>query len=235
MTSQSTDDLARLLRRGRNLYGSERYADAREVLRSAIAPCERTWGSDDVQLIEALEWLAMALSEKDYGVPPPEVVALHARMLRIAEAGYGPEHIQTGGALYIVSLDLASLGRRDEALAHRVRSFEIAHRVLGDDHHFVREVRGALGSMLTEAGRPEEAVPLLKREAEIADAQPHDVTRMIAHRSLGRALLRAGLPDEAVVSLQIALALAEATRSSLGRELGEWLDQARAQIAATGR
>jgi tetratricopeptide (TPR) repeat protein len=222
-----------LVERGKELYRAGHFAEARDFFREALRIGEQEYGPDAAELIDSLRWLAMAISEKDYsGRSAVEELPLHERELRIAEKAFGPEDARTARAHYSVGLNLCVLARFDEALAHIRHSFELATTIHGDEGHpFVRQARGSLGTLLTEMSRFDEGIPLLQREAEIADRKGHPAGRFAAHWFLARALLKAKRWDEATRSIETSLQLAEARPKGGGaqaEELRAWLEQAKA-------
>src|SRR6185312_14055057 len=182
MTSPSTK-YEELVDRGKELYRASQFAEARDVLREAIRVGEQEYGPDAAELIESLRWLAMAISEKDYSAAKTaEELPLHERALRIAQAAFGPDDARTAKAHYNVGLALWGLKRLDEALEHFQRSFELATMIHQDEgHYFVCQTRGSLGELLIEMSRFDEGIPLLQREAEIADGKGHVAGRFVAH------------------------------------------------------
>lgn len=223
-----------LIERGKERYRAGQFAEARDVFREAIRLGEQEYGPDARELIESLRWLAMAISEKDYsGSSNAEELPLHERVLRIAVTAFGPDDIRTAGAHYNVGLDLWGLRRLGEALQHFRRSFELAVKAHQDEgHYFVCQARGSLGGLLTEMGRFDEGIPLLQREAEIADSKGHAAGRLAAHWFLGSALLQAERWEEATRSLETSLQLAEARPTKGGsaqaKQLRAWLEDAKA-------
>jgi tetratricopeptide (TPR) repeat protein len=231
---READRYQALLTRARELYRGDRFVEARALLDDALAVGERAFGADALELVSALKLLALALAEGTFGDHNLEgQLALHQRVLCVTERACGPDDRRTGGAWYVVGLDLWGLGRRHQSLACFRRALAIAQQAYDDEHYVVREVRGALGTLLSELGRDGEALPLLEREVEIADAHTHAGSRMIAHWYLGQALLRAQRWAESARSLEVALALAEARPRGGGtqaEQLRAWLRQARAQL-----
>lgn len=215
------------LERAKAQYGAGQYAKARDTLRKVIALGERVWGPDSLRLVDALDWLAMALDRKRHEPATPEELALHKRVLRIVERACGPEHISTAGALQRLALDHWGLRRMKAARALYERALRIAEGAVSADDWRIREIRGSLGSLLVEMRCAKDAVPHLQQDAVIVDAQNHALTRLITHRMLGRALLDSGRAREALVSLQTALDLATSGGPAhLVPELRRWLDEA---------
>jgi tetratricopeptide (TPR) repeat protein len=131
------NDFDALIVHGKDLYGSERYAEARDAFREALAIGEDLHGPDAIELVEALVSLAMALGAKNHGKRETlaEELALHERALRITEAACGPDDPRTSTRLHDVALDLWALGRHDEALAAIQRSLAIAERLYDESHY----------------------------------------------------------------------------------------------------
>jgi len=236
MTSPSTK-YEELVDRGKELYRASQFAEARDVLREAIRVGEQEYGPDAAELIESLRWLAMAISEKDYSAAKTaEELPLHERALRIAQAAFGPDDARTAKAHYNVGLALWGLKRLDEALEHFQRSFELATMIHQDEgHYFVCQTRGSLGELLIEMSRFDEGIPLLQREAEIADGKGHVAGRFVAHWFLGRALLLAKRWEEATRSLETSLHLVNPTSkrgSEQAEQLRAWLEEAKTGRAA---
>lgn len=226
-----------LLARGRDAYRRDRFAEARTLLGEALVAGEQVWGAGAMELVPVLKLLALAVAEGTFGDHHLAAqLALHQRVMHITEEACGVEDRRTGHAVYAVGLDLWGLGRRDEALDCFVRALAVARRAYDDEHFVVREVRGALGNVLSELGRAEEAIALLRREAEIADRRAHAGNRMVAHWYLGQALLRARRWEESARSLEQALALADARPRGGGaqaRQLRAWLNEARSGMHQT--
>jgi tetratricopeptide (TPR) repeat protein len=229
------DEYQALLGRARELYRADRFADARAHLDAALRVGERVFGKDALELVTPLKLSALALAEGTFGDHNLEgQLALHERVLAITEHACGASDRRTGAACYAVGLDLWGLARREEALDCFRRALAIAKWAHDDEHYVVREVRGALGTLLSELGRHDEAIALLLREVEIAETHTHAGSRMVAHWYLGQALLRARRWAESARSLELALALADARPRGGGaqaEQLRAWLNAARANLA----
>lgn len=232
MRIPSVAEYEETIERARALHRSDRRVEARDLLREAIRLGERIFENDQIGLVEALSLLASAIDNDTQGGPGcEEELAIHQRILDITEATCAADDPRTAKALYTVGLDLWVLKRHAEALDCVTRAFDIATRTHGDTHYFVSQVRGSLGSLLTEMGHLAEGIPLLRQEAAIADAQTSSASRMIAHWFLGASLLQAERWDEAILSFETSLELAEARPQGEGRQaeqLRTWLDEARA-------
>jgi tetratricopeptide (TPR) repeat protein len=214
----------------KELYRSGSYAKAREALRSVLALGEQLWGPDAPHLIDALNWLAMALGERKYdGTVRSEELALHERVLRISNASFGLDDVRTAEAIERLALDHWGMRRLEESRRGYRKALTIMRRHLDDESYRVRGVLMSLGALLVEMGRAKAAMRYLKKEARFADASGHAVSRVIAHRMLGRAFLDMGRGADAVASLQLAvdLAAARATPPHLLRELRRWLREAK--------
>jgi tetratricopeptide (TPR) repeat protein len=231
LSTPSATDYEAMIEHARALYRADQFDEARHLLRDALALGERLFGANAIELVPALTWLAMAISGKNYARTDHEELLLHQRILAITEAACPLDDPRVAGALYDVALNLSSLGKREESLPLMTRAFDIASHAYDEGHYFVSQVRGALGSLLVEMNRAAEGIPLLQKEALLADAKGHAASRMVAHWFLGPALLRAERWDEAITSLSTSLQLAEAQPQGGGRlaeELRTWLDEARA-------
>jgi tetratricopeptide (TPR) repeat protein len=207
-----------------------RVADAERIARELLADTEGSWGHDSPELVGPLDLLAIVLDRTRDRATLAEQLALHERALRITESARGWEDIQTATGLHKVGLALWGLGRHEEALAAFRRALAISDgTVEGDQLYFLTwELLSCTGSLLVEMHRPEEAIPLLAREARRADSLRHEATRMVAHRILGRALLDAGRRVEAARSLEVALAIAESRDAQrMVDQLRSWLLEAR--------
>jgi tetratricopeptide (TPR) repeat protein len=231
---RDADTYEALVARARDRYRSDRFHEARVLLGEALLVGEQAFGRDAFELVSALKLLALALAEGTFGDHNLDgQLALHERALQITERTCGPNDRRTGGAYYVVGLDLWGLHRREQALSCFRRALVIAQWAHDDEHYVVREVRGALGSLLSEMGHDDEAIPLLEREAEIADRHAHAGAQMVAHWYLGQALLRARRFAESARSLEQALVLANARARGGGAQAEQvhaWLRAARAQL-----
>lgn len=222
-------EFTRLMALAAKAYDADRFGEARAALRRALALAEERFGAEAVELIEVLQRLAMAIGEKKYrGGRLAERAKLHRRVLGISENGHGPDHDRTGRARQDLALDLWGLRRYDEAQELQRRAFDALARKYPDDHYLVRGARGALGSLLSDMGRSDDAIPFLEREAKLADAERHPASRLVAHYFLGQALMRSRRWGRARKVLETALGVAEAGRKGGGewsRQLREWIGE----------
>jgi tetratricopeptide (TPR) repeat protein len=210
----------------KDLLVHHRTEEARPVARQVLAVAERIFGTESPEIVPALGLLARCL-------PAEKQVAPRERALRITEATHAPEHVNIVNALHHLGLALQDVGRRDEALTTFRRALDVSERTLGDEDpmRFTRELLRCTGGLLVDLHRSEEAIPLLEREARLAEATPSDdMTRMLARRMLGRALLDVGRHTEAATSLETALAIAERhedEESPLVTHLRAWWTEAK--------
>ena len=79
------------------------------------------------------------------------------------------------------------------------------------------------GKALIDAGRPEEAIPILQRAVDYYPEDSRDINYAYSLYNLGNALLLAGRPDEAIPYLEKRLTFGDQTET-----VQRTLDEARA-------
>jgi tetratricopeptide (TPR) repeat protein len=206
-----------------------RLDEAERIGRDLLNLAERMWGPDSPGVAPALGFVAMIL--RLGGSRYLEQLALHQRALRIQEDAFGPEHADVINSLHHLGLALQSLGREEEALVVFRRALQTSERALGYEESvgLPRELLRETARLLLKMHRPEEAIPLLKREARLSDASGYMRGRLAALAMLARALLDARKPNNAIRIATKALRIAENERGveELADRLREWLNEAR--------
>jgi tetratricopeptide (TPR) repeat protein len=225
MNAEDIERYTKDFAQAKTAYEANDFAGARRLMRGVLTRAERIWGKHSVEIVEALTWLALSTSGKNYGPSKAVEIDLHKRIHRIFRRAYGDDDTRTAGAVESCALDLWGHGKRAQALRGFLGVLKVLERHLNDDTHYrMGFVLDAVGALLIELGRAKEAVPLLERNVRAAEKGGHDVTKMIAHRLLARALIDAGRRHEAIASLDIALEIAKqrATNAPLIAELKSW-------------
>jgi tetratricopeptide (TPR) repeat protein len=220
-----TEELTALMKKGKALVRANRYEDAKEVFREALAIAEKSFGLEALELILPLRLLAIATT------PPPdqdpghhaEALQLNLRALYLFE-----KHSVDDPPFYERLLDNIGYNwgcqkEYDKALEYMHRSLAVAEREYGESRGLVLTLVGFI-ELLLQADRPHEAIPFAERYLRLSPSRH-------AHLDLGRCLMAAGRNAEALYHLErcrdMTLASKPGASGPLMLELQAWIEQLR--------
>ena len=168
--TQHPDVAASLHKLGVLLQARGNYAAARSYYQRSVDTYAAALGPDHPDGVWPLRSLAGLLySAGDYAAAQP----LYERALAVREAAYGPEHPEVADSAMDLANDLYH--RRQYVAAERLyrRAVAVRRAVLPPGDERLGFALGALGDLLCEQGRREEAAPLLREGRDLmAAARP---------------------------------------------------------------
>ncbi len=124
---------------------------AEALLRQTVDIQRRTLAADDPERAEALNDLALQLTNEGHFA---EAEARMKEAVRIQESAHGDDDPDTGMLLDNYAFVLRSAGKYDEAEPIDRKGLAIRRKVLGDKHRFYGESLFSLGTLLAMRGRP---------------------------------------------------------------------------------
>jgi eukaryotic-like serine/threonine-protein kinase len=139
-------------------------AAAEAPFREALAIREAALHDDHPLVAISLNNLAHVLTQQDAYV---EAMPLNRRALAIARSRWGREHVNTAIFTHNLATTLERLGMAVEAERHFREAIEILEEVLAEGHPLRSRPLTALGSLLNDQGRPDDAEPLLRTALEL--------------------------------------------------------------------
>ena len=230
-----TDDLRLangLANLGSFLYAAGKRDSAAALQREAVVRFRRALGDDHPSVAFGLNNLGSTLGALGQTEEAERLLTESVRIYGTAFGDAYSDHPDIGYPLVNLAKTLNVPGRRREAEAaarHAVKVFDLA---FGTDSPTVARALVPLAQTLVDDGRPEEAVPVLRRVVAIRAAQDDaEALRAAAESLLGDALRRSGQTAEAAPLLR-------ASHATLVRALGADDPQTRdaaARLAALPR
>ncbi len=148
------------------LSNAASYTEAEPILREILSTQEATYGSEDPQLIPALNNLGTLLISTNRLT---EAENLLRRSLSLQTAKYGNNHVITAHGLSSLARLLHKTSRYVEAENLARQALVINEEKYGADHSAVGSSLSLLAGLLNEAGRGQEAEPLLRRALTIQE------------------------------------------------------------------
>jgi tetratricopeptide (TPR) repeat protein len=143
------------------------YVAAELLLERALSIFEKTFGSEDSVVADALHQLAiLRWRQGRYDEAEP----LHTRALAILEKALGSEHLDVASTLSSLGTLYNQQGRYAEAEPLCIRALAIREKALGPDHGDVANTVNNLAILYCEQGRFAEGEPLQKRALAIREA-----------------------------------------------------------------
>lgn len=192
---------------GETLITRGRYADARRLLRRALASAERRLGSNDVDTAVVLNLIGML---GKYTGRFDDAARAYRRVRRILR-----RHPNADGELASLLHNLGGLeharGRFARAEPYATRALQIRRRALPPDHPLVAAEMAALAPIISARGRHDQAARLLLNALTVFRGvygpRSHDVA--VSCHNLAASRVAAGRPAEAERWYRRALAIKE--------------------------
>ncbi|MGA0040359.1 MAG: tetratricopeptide repeat protein [Pirellulales bacterium] len=162
---QATRVLMKNMRQsGRALEDQQKYDQAEQLFREALAISEKSYGPDHRETATCLDNLATCLRKQGRYV---DAVTSCSRSLAIREAILGRKHAHTATSYCNLGYLYRTLGRYDEAQTLLAQSLAIREQSLGKDHPYVAESLDRLAGLCRDLGRYEEAAHFCERALRI--------------------------------------------------------------------
>jgi tetratricopeptide (TPR) repeat protein len=139
---------------GRSYLGLARHEAAQEQLELAHELCTRALGPGNLDSLNALGWLSIALSQQGRHA---EAEPLQARLIELRRRFLGEDHPETLVSIGQMSWILRALGRKDEAIRTQRSAVDGLARTRGAEHRDTVVARGLLASLLGNNDEFEEA------------------------------------------------------------------------------
>jgi esterase/lipase superfamily enzyme/Tfp pilus assembly protein PilF len=166
--AQQSDDVDKLNQQVERLYLADKYAEATEIAKQALALAERQFGSKGAKVGTALKNLALLYkTQRRYTEAEP----LYKRALAIDEKKLGPDDPDVGTDLYNLAFLYDAQGRYAEAEPLYKRALAIDEKKLGPDDPNVGADLTNLALLYRAQGRYPEAEPLVKRALAIDEKE----------------------------------------------------------------
>jgi serine/threonine protein kinase/tetratricopeptide (TPR) repeat protein len=201
------DTLGTQTKVGMRLHDLGKLGEAEAMLRGALDVSRRVYGGENATTLGLLSALAMTLSD---ATKYAESNLLYSELLDSAARALGKDHdiYLISAKLYAESLcDQGGTERHAEAEATLRELVEIRERVSGTAHPATIRVHAALGNVLAERGRLDEAEPIIARVLDaFRGIEPCDhIDTALAISSLGDLRIKQGRAREAEPMLLEAL------------------------------
>ncbi len=149
---------------GRALEAQQKYDEAEQLFREALAISERVYGDQHRETATCLDNLATCLRKQGRYV---DAVTFCSRSLEVREAILGKKHAHTATSYSNLGFLYRTLGRYEEAQTLLAQSLAIREQSLGTNHPYVAESLDRLAGLCRDLGRYEEAAELCKRGLQI--------------------------------------------------------------------
>jgi tetratricopeptide (TPR) repeat protein len=149
---------------GRALEAQQKYDEAEQLFREALAIGERVYGPGHRETATCLDNLATCLRKQGRYV---DAVTFCARSMEIREAVLGKKHAHTASSYSNLGFLYRTLGRYEEAQTLLAQSLAVRERSLGENHPYVAESLDRLAGLCRDLGRYDEAARLCERGLQI--------------------------------------------------------------------
>ncbi len=135
----------------RSLIRSGRYAEAEEHARKLLEGFEVEYGTDSLQVAQALDVIVEARF-RGGKAREPESRELGKRAVEIKEKELGPDHLEVAVSLYSYAVVFSISGEYAEAKPLFERALAIREKALGPDHPLVGASLNGLANLLGNVG-----------------------------------------------------------------------------------
>jgi eukaryotic-like serine/threonine-protein kinase len=185
-------------------FDQQRYVEARDLTRRALAIQRRELGDDHPDVLSSVNNLATSLANTG---AVDEALALHEELLERRRRLFGPSDPGVAVTLNNIGTLLYRSGRHAEAEPRLVEALALRRAVLDPGHPDVALSMNNLAGLYRQQGRFAEAEPLLReavaiRRRVLGDSHPRVA---VSEFGLGRLLHMMGEPARAVPHLRAAL------------------------------
>ena len=156
-------------------------------------------------------WLGRAADFSHTRREPRAEIPPGQRLLELAEAAYGPDHVEVAGTLTNLGAAWRDLGKPEKARDLFERALRILERAYGPDHVEVARTLDNLGAAWSDLGKPEKARDLFERALPIFERAygPDHVRVAVTLDGLGDAWRNLGKPEKARDRCERALRILE--------------------------
>ena len=137
----------------------KRFDEAEAGFREVLAVRERRYGDDAMATRTSLNNLAMLLGSTDRDA---EAIPYFERALAAERRALGDSHPDTLVLSHNLAMALRDVGQRERSIDIQRQNVDLARRILPADHWQTSIYMAVLGQTLTQAGRLDEAEPLLR-------------------------------------------------------------------------
>lgn len=200
-----TDDLRlanSLANLGSFYYAAGERERAATLQREAVDRFRRALGNDHPSVGFGLNNLGSTLGALGQTDESEQMLRESVRIYGTAFGANYADHPDIGYPLVNLAKTLNVPGRRADAEAAARRAVQVFEHAFGANSPTVARALAPLGQVLVDDGRPEEAVPVLRRALAIRTTQQDAVGVAVAQSLLGDALRRTGASAEAAPLLR---------------------------------
>lgn len=205
---QSAEELDRLNRRVRELYGQRKYAEAASLAERGLRIAEKLFGPNHIVTGSVAALLAEIHEARGLN---NEALPLYRRALTISETAEGPSHPNVVRNLNNLALLLKSMGHYQEALQLTQRALRLAENAEQPDQRRIAILLNNLGDLYREMALSEKALPMYFRALSITREieGPHGAMLGTMLNNLALAYHALGRYEEALNSYRQAMGLSQ--------------------------
>jgi tetratricopeptide (TPR) repeat protein len=213
-TDVDSEDVAYLVKAGRNARAIGRLKAATEHFERAVALQEKMLGPDDPSIAGTLRQLGEVYADQRLDA---EAEAAYLRALAINEGAYGSRSVRAAAALSDLALLYRRQGRSSEALPLLESALDIEQDAWGPQHPNVAARLAALGQLYHQQGLYEYAEPYLEEALAVREqvSRPDDPQTTGAMTSLAHLYRQQERYAEAEDLFRRVLAIHESTNDQL--------------------